>query len=161
MSYFDKFFFTNFNWSNYFYFTTIDSFIWTNLSSTKSKSNFSRFVKKFWRKKKILSKKNLLESRIGKEESRVEMKENHLGNKSMILLDYPRLFSSSPSSSPTELDHSRQESIHFPNSSDDPQQTNPLYTDLTPVINSTPLPSFETLNSKIFLSLNINKSFLF
>jgi hypothetical protein len=82
------------------------------------------------------------------------IKENNLTNKSMILLNYPRLFSSSTSSSPTELDNSRQESIHFHNSSDDQQQqqqqqqqTNPLYTDLTPVINSTPLPSFETLNS--------------
>jgi hypothetical protein len=69
----------------------------------------------------------------------------------MILLNYPRLFSSSPESSPTQLDNSRQESIHFSNSSTDQQQqqTNPLYTDLTPVINSTPLPSFETLNSNI------------
>lgn len=77
------------------------------------------------------------------------IKENNLANKSMILLNYPRLFSSSTSSSPTELDNSRQESIHFHNSSDEQQQqqNNTLYTDLTPVINSTPLPSFETLNS--------------
>ncbi len=64
----------------------------------------------------------------------------------MILLNYPRLFPSSTSSSPTELDNSRQEAIHF-DEQQQQQQPNPLYTDLTPVINSTPLPSFETLNS--------------
>ncbi len=67
----------------------------------------------------------------------------------MILLNYPQLFSSSTSSSPTELDNSRQESIHFPGQSPSgQQQQNTLYTDLTPVLNSTPLPSFETLNRR-------------
>jgi hypothetical protein len=70
----------------------------------------------------------------------------------MILLNYPQLFSSSTSSSPTELDNSRQESIHFPGQSpsgqQQQQQQNTLYTDLTPVLNSTPLPSFETLNRR-------------
>jgi hypothetical protein len=80
------------------------------------------------------------DERLTKEESSILIKEN---NKSMILLNYPRLFQSSTSSSPTELDNSRQ--YHSPSPS--LQQTNPLYTDLTPVINSTPLPSFETLNS--------------
>jgi len=96
----------------------------------------------------------------------------------MLLLNYPRIYSSSACSSPTDLDNSRQDSIHFHNSRDPTttttttssssyssastttttaaasasaaaitsQQNNPLYTDLTPVINSTPLPSFETLN---------------
>lgn len=66
----------------------------------------------------------------------------------MILTNYPRLYSSS---SETSLDNCRQESIDYHRSSPCQQQklstTNPLYTDLTPVINSTPLPSFETLNS--------------
>jgi len=80
----------------------------------------------------------------------------------MILLNYPRLFSSSAESSPTPLDNSRQESIHFSNTStDQQQQTNPLYTDLTPVINSTPLPSFETLNSNIFIYFLLKTNFYF
>jgi hypothetical protein len=78
----------------------------------------------------------------------------------MILLNYPQLFSSSTSSSPTELDNSRQDSIHFRGQSPSgQQQTNNLYTDLTPVLNSTPLPSFETLNRMIlfkhFSKLNL------
>jgi hypothetical protein len=92
----------------------------------------------------------------------------------MILLNYPQLFSSSASSSPTELDNSRQESIHFQRQSPSQQQQqqpqqqqqqqqqqgNTLYTDLTPVLNSTPLPSFETLNSINFL-FNKNKFIIF
>jgi len=90
----------------------------------------------------------LKDERLTKEESSILIKENNLSNKSMILLNYPQLFSSSTSSSPTELDNSRQESIHFPGQSPSGQQQqgNSLYTDLTPVLNSTPLPSFETLN---------------
>lgn len=111
----------------------------------------------------LLQNQNQRDERIAKEESHLIIKENNLTNKSMILLNYPRIYSSSTCSSPTELENSRQESIHFHNSTDPStsstttgpvtttttttsQQTNPLYTDLTPVMNSTPLPSFETLN---------------
>ena len=68
----------------------------------------------------------------------------------MILLNYPRLISSS---SETSIDNCGQDSIDYSRSSPCRQHqqnvsaTNPLYTDLTPVISSTPLPSFETLNS--------------
>lgn len=64
------------------------------------------------------------------------IKENNLTNKSMILLNYPRLFSSSTSSSPTELDNTRQESIHFHNSSDDQQQQQQQQLKIKSTINS-------------------------
>ncbi|CAM2715828.1 unnamed protein product [Rotaria socialis] len=91
---------------------------------------------------------NQRDERLPKDESSIIIKENNnLSNKSMILTNYPRLYSSS---SETSLDNCRQESIDYHRSSPCQQQnlstTNPLYTDLTPVINSTPLPSFETLN---------------
>ncbi|CAF3585037.1 unnamed protein product, partial [Rotaria sp. Silwood2] len=93
---------------------------------------------------------NQRDERLSKDESSLIIKENNnLSNKSsMILLNYPRLYSSS---SDTSLDNCRQESIDYHRSSPCQQQistTNPLYTDLTPVINSTPLPSFETLNTE-------------
>lgn len=82
----------------------------------------------------------------------------------MILLNYPRLFSSS---NETSLDNCRQDSIDYHRSSPCQQQnisttSNPLYTDLTPVINSTPLPSFETLNSnQILLCFVLFKIFIY
>ena len=80
----------------------------------------------------------------------------------MLLVNFPRIYSSS-SSSPISL-HNEQETVHFERSSplshqqqqqQQQQQPSvnlslPSYADLTPVLHSTPLPSFETLNSNSF-----------
>ena len=80
-------------------------------------------------------------------------------NKSLLIFNYPRIYSSSSPGSPISLSNDH-ETVHFDRSSPPPlpvqqqqqQQSSvnlsvPSYADLTPVLHSTPLPSFETLNS--------------
>lgn len=79
-----------------------------------------------------------------------------LSNRSVSILNYPRIYSST-SSSPMSLNNDNETTIHYDRSSPltsmqhQPTSVNislPSYADLTPVIHSTPLPSFETLNRR-------------